>query len=746
MRRSFGCILFLLTCTSLAAAQAPTQAPPATPAPARRVLLLYSYEREFAPHLDFAKLFLPELSRTSIEPVDFIEMALQPARVSRSAPEDSMVRYVQSMLAGHQVDLVVPIGGPAAEFAQRNRQQLFPGAPMLLAGVDRRFVQSGSVGPNDTAVAVDHEPARLVDNILKVLPDTKTIFVVVGASHLEQVWLAAMRRSFQRFEGRVTFAWADELSFADMVTRSANLPPHSAILFAILSLDAKGAPQIEERALAELHRAANAPIFGLRTTQLGLGIVGGPLLSMEDLSRNTAAVARRLLSGEAPQSIRSATQTLAPPVFDWRELQRWRIDEAYLPSGSAILFREPTTWELYKRPIAAAVAVVGVQVMLVVALVVNLARRRRAESTLRESEGRLRLLSNAAPVMLWVAGPDKSCADVNHAWLDFTGRSIEAERGRGWVDSVHPDDLASWVETYDAASARGEGFRREYRLRRSDGEYRWVLDTGAPRMLEDGSFAGYVGSAIDVTDLKLARLALSSLSQRLMQAQEHERAWVARELQDDLCQRLIVLTAQLHGLSQSTNGVDDGQMRSRVEELSGQFGAVAAEMFAVSDQLHSSNLARLGLATATRIFCKELSEQHDMVFHVDDEGMPASVRNDVALTMFRVMQEAVRNAVKHSGARSVTVALRGSPGEIELEVADTGAGFDPEAMPTDHRLGLVGMRERLSLVNGECAIDARLGSGTTIRARVPLRQDAAALTTETNALWRVRDQREPLAP
>src|SRR6187549_1320764 len=201
MRRSFGCILFLLTCTSLAAAPAP-----ATQAPARRVLLLYSYEREFAPHLDFAKLFLPELSRTSIEPVDFIEVALQPVRVSRSAPEDSMVRYVQSMLAGHPADLVVPIGGPAAEFAQRNRQQLFPGAPMLLAGVDRRFVQSGALSPNDTAVTVDHDPTRVVENILRVLPDTKTVFVVVGASHLEEVWLHEMKGAFRQFEGQLTFS------------------------------------------------------------------------------------------------------------------------------------------------------------------------------------------------------------------------------------------------------------------------------------------------------------------------------------------------------------------------------------------------------------------------------------------------------------------------------------------------------------------------------------------------------------
>jgi PAS domain S-box-containing protein len=703
-------------------------------------LLLHSYEREFAPHLDFTKQFLTELSRTSAEPIDFIEVSLQPIRVSRSAPEDSMVRHVQSMLAGRQAALVVPIGGPAAEFAQRNRQQLFPGAPMLLAGVDRRFVHSGAMSPNDTAMAVDHEPARLVDNILNILPDTKTIFVVVGTSHLAQAWLVEMKRTFQRFEGRVTFSWANELSFAEMVTRSASLPPHSAILFAILALDAKGVPQIEEQALAELHNAANAPIFGLRSTQLGLGIVGGPLLSIEDLSRNTAAVARRLLGGEAPQSIHAATQTLASPVFDWRELRRWSIDDANLPSGSTVLFREPTTWELYQRPIVAAITVVSVQVMIVVALVANLARRRRAERALRESEGRLRLLSNAAPVMLWVAGPDKLCADVNQVWLDFTGRSIEEERGTGWGDSVHSDDLSEWLETYDSAFARREGFRREYRLRRSDGEYRWVLDTGAPRVLDDGSFAGYIGSAFDVTDLKLARLALSSLSQRLMQAQEHERAWVARELQDDLCQRLIVLTAQLHGLGRSRNG-DDEEIRSRVGELSGQFGAVATEIFAISDQLHSSNLARLGLPSATSIFCKELSAQHDVVFQLEDEAMPLEVPNDVAVALFRVMQEAVRNAVRHSGARRVTVALRGRPGEIELEVADTGVGFDPDAISTSPGLGLIGMRERLSLVNGECAIDARPGRGTLIRARVPLDQDAVAFRTETSALRRVRDHR-----
>jgi signal transduction histidine kinase len=130
-----------------------------------------------------------------------------------------------------------------------------------------------------------------------------------------------------------------------------------------------------------------------------------------------------------------------------------------------------------------------------------------------------------------------------------------------------------------------------------------------------------------------------------------------------------------------------------------------------------------------------------VVFQLEDETMPLEVPNDVAVALFRVMQEAVRNAVRHSGARRVTVALRGRPGEIELEVADTGVGFDPDAITTSPSLGLIGMRDRLSLVNGKCTIDARPGRGTRIRARVPLDQDAVAFRTETSALRRVRDHR-----
>ena len=237
--------------------------------------------------------------------------------------------------------------------------------------------------------------------------------------------------------------------------------------------------------------------------------MGGPLLSIEDLSRNTASVAVRILRGESPQSL-TALQVAATPAFDWRELRRWGIAEDRLQPGSVVRFREPTAWQRYKPQIIAGAAFGSVQALIVFALLASLVKRRRSERSLRESEGRFRLMANAAPVMIWSTGPDKRCTNVNRAFLDFTGRPIEAVLGDGWEEAVHPDDLGRCLDIYTRAFDRREPFRVEYRLRRHDGEYRWILAAGVPRFAAD-DFVGYFGSAMDVTDLKLASLALSRL-------------------------------------------------------------------------------------------------------------------------------------------------------------------------------------------------------------------------------------------
>jgi PAS domain S-box-containing protein len=159
----------------------------------------------------------------------------------------------------------------------------------------------------------------------------------------------------------------------------------------------------------------------------------------------------------------------------------------------------------------------------------NALARKRADVALRESEARFRLMADAAPVMVWMSGTDKGCTYFNKAWLDFTGRPPESQLCSGWCEGVHPDDLRRCLDTYVRAFDARQGFRMEYRLQRSDGEYRWVLDTGAPRFDSDGTFEGYIGSCIDITDQKRVEEALREREGRLRFLLEstHAIPWVA---------------------------------------------------------------------------------------------------------------------------------------------------------------------------------------------------------------------------
>jgi PAS domain S-box-containing protein len=355
----------------------------------------------------------------------------------------------------------------------------------------------------------------------------------------------------------------------------------------------------------------------------------------------------------------------------------------------------------------------------------NITERRRAEDSLRESEERFRLVANAAPVMIWMSGPDKLCTYFNQPWLEFTGRSIEAELGNGWADGVHPDDLQACLKSYAKAFDRQEFFKIEYRLRRHDGEYRWVLDTGAPRFSAYGSFAGYIGSCIDVSDRKLAEETLSTVSRRLIEAHEEERTRIARELHDDINQRIALFAVNLERLKQDLPaGVDTS---GRIDEVREQVSELGSDVQSLSHRLHSSKLDYLGLGAAAAGFCRELSDRQKVQIDFHAVDVPKRLPPEISLCLFRVLQEALQNAVKHSGNRQFQVWLGGASHEIRLSVSDSGVGFNPDVAFQSRGLGLTSMKERLKLVGGEFSIDSQLDCGTTIHARVPL--GLAAMST-----------------
>jgi PAS domain S-box-containing protein len=360
-------------------------------------------------------------------------------------------------------------------------------------------------------------------------------------------------------------------------------------------------------------------------------------------------------------------------------------------------------------------------------IAVDITDQKQAENALKESEERFRLVANTAPVMIWMSGIDKLCTYFNKPWLDFVGRSFEEELGDGWANGVHPDDLTNCLKTYGEAFDKAEPFEIQYRLRRHDGEYRWISDNGVPRFSADGTFAGYIGSCSDITERKLAEEAMASFSRRLIEAHEQERTWIARELHDDINQQIALLAVELDQwhLLLPESAIDQ---HAHIRHANERLVDIAKEIQALSHRLHSSKLEYLGLVVAANSFCREFSGQYKVQVEFNHSDIPRTVPNEIGLCLFRVLQEALQNAVKHSGARQFHVELCGTSEEIRLSVSDPGLGFDWHGALVRQGLGLVSMRERLQLVNGDFSIASKHGQGTTIHARVPLGRQERALS------------------
>ena len=223
----------------------------------------------------------------------------------------------------------------------------------------------------------------------------------------------------------------------------------------------------------------------------------------------------------------------------------------------------------------------------------------------------------------------------------------------------------------------------------------------------------------DVTQRKQAEEVLSGMSGKLIEAQERERVRIARDLHDDVAQRLALLVVGLERLQQDIPG-PPSELHTHLNALRDQTSEVAADVQTMSHELHSSKLEYLGLVAAMKSFCDEFGRQQKAEIDFRRSNVPNSLPANVSLCLLRVLQEALHNAFKHSGVHHFDVQLEGSATEIQLTVSDLGVGFDPDSALKAQGLGLISMEERLKLVSGVLTVNSEPNRGTTIRARVPL--------------------------
>jgi len=509
---------------------------------------------------------------------------------------------------GLPIDLIIAVNYRALNFLNNHGEELWPKTPILFCGVEKgRQEQLKQLRPNITGLFGDARFGNMLDTIFKIHPDTQQITVIVGTSETERFIEARVRQMFDKYVGRADFTSLSNLGFDAILNRVTDLPPNSIVLFLTLLQDGEG-KSVPENALPLISRVSNVPVYGLFDVYVGHGIVGGSLYSVENRGIMIGKMGVRILAGEKPRDIPIGTGQRHFNLYDWRQLKRWSIVESDLPQGSIIRYREPSFYQLYYWYIWGAVALIAFETLLINLLLINRARRRRAERELQRA---------------------------HHALLNSQ-----------------------------------EDFR--------------------------------------------------NLAGKLLSAQESERRRLAREMHDDLTQRLAVLAIDIGKIERDFQNTESPVVENLQRVREGLVN-LSGDIHAISRQLHPSILEDLGLVDAVKSECISFSRREGIAVDYRNEGVPPKISADVAICIYRIVQEGLRNIAKHSGATQLQISLIGKDDSIHLTIKDQGAGFDLKETEKKLGLGLVSMQERVRLIQGNISIESRPGKGTVINVRASLK-------------------------
>jgi PAS domain S-box-containing protein len=362
---------------------------------------------------------------------------------------------------------------------------------------------------------------------------------------------------------------------------------------------------------------------------------------------------------------------------------------------------------------------------LFVEMIGNSLARTHAERALHDSEERLRIILDSTAEGIYGIDLQGRCTFCNQACLRILGYELVDELiGKKMHDLIHERREAGKslpLEECRICRATDEGVHVDNEaLRRSNGTS-FPAEYWRYPQLRGSEVVGAAVAFVDITKRKMAEAALAAVNRKLIDAQEQERSRIARELHDDIGQRLALMAMTLAQLQRST--YEAAELPSQLGILQKQTSEVAADVQSLSHELHSSRLQYLGVVAAMRGFCKEFGEQQKVEIDFRTNDLPIPLSPEVSLCFFRVLQEALNNAAKHSGMRHFEVRLWETPDDVRLTISDSGSGFDVDAAKESRGLGLVSMEERLKLLRGTLTVESKLQGGTTIHASVPIGGD-----------------------
>jgi signal transduction histidine kinase/ABC-type uncharacterized transport system substrate-binding protein len=604
--RASGCLVAGAIVAGLALA------PPAVAqAPVKRVLIIHGGPESFPGNANFDAALRQVLFSHPTTQVEAHSEYLENEEFGEAA-ETSLREYIRLKFHDRRPDVVIANAAPALQFVLRSRDELFRDVPVVFAAAapPTALFQGKTVGI--TGVVREPSQVETLELALKIHPATRRLHVLAYAPAVDG-YQERVKSALAAFSTRVKVTYSNEPSMSEMLAALKTLPADSLIFYTRYSPVTLGRVIFPDELLPQIAAAAPVPIYSSLDTNIGKGVVGGMMRSNVADAARLGEMTLRILEGASPQSI-PVEAAQVRPVFDWRQLQRWGIDESRLPPGSDIRLRVPGAWELYGSYITATVVVVMAQLLLIAGLLRQRARLRRADNTIRAREASLRT----------------SYERIRH-------------------------------------------------------------------------MAGH-----------------------LINAQETARADIARDLHDDVCQKLAYVSVGVNSLRTATGNIEDPETQQVFEELDRETNNTLEGIRRLSHDLHPATLRLLGLAPALRSHCNEVAKRHGVHVQFSSAEGVGTVHPDVAVCFFRIAQESLRNGIVHGGASHLTVTLNRSGDHLDLAVVDDGLGFDVSAVQSNGGgLGLVTMEERANLVGGDISIVSEPGRGTTVRVRGPAHPNRA---------------------
>jgi signal transduction histidine kinase len=680
---------------------------------AKRILLLHQSGGPGAFRGRFDVAFVDGIHAVEKDPIELYEELIDTHRFPGADQIRLVTDYLRQKYAGRRIDVVVTQGALPLTFVRQNRE-IFGNPPIVAIAASSGLVD-GSDGV--TGLQGGYWINGSIDLALSLRPRTRSVVVIDGSRANGNALLQGeIERQVQARQPPLTLEYLRNRPLAEVVARVSSLPDTAMVLFVRQTMQDASQDVDQIEALTRITTASRVPVYSQAEDFLGRGIVGGYVWRFEEDARRMAAIALRIANGVDVRDIPVERATYAT-LLDWRQLRRYNLANVPLPADSVVVFRPQSFLEAYRRYAVAALAIIAAQFALIGGLLAQRVRRRRAEEQRRRSEDAL-VLSEARNTAMLRAIPDLMFVmQRDGTYLDYHAKDprllfAPPERflGRN-VRDVMPAPLAElFLDALERACAGVEPIVVEYELPMGG-----VLHYFEARLVQSGGDR-VLSIVRDVTQAKRALELNRDLAGRLIASQELERQRIARELHDDVSQKIALLNIELDQVAAQHTSCGG---RPQLEALSAQVGMIASDLHNLSHALHPSKLQTVGLVAAVRSLCRDVSEQGGVPVVFTHGTVPSDVDPNVSLCLYRIAQEALHNITRHSHAREARVDLAQDGSNFALQIADSGVGFDPR----DDRhagLGLVSMRERVALLRGQLAIHSFPGGGTRIGVRVPI--------------------------